>query len=603
MTQKTLDLRPNGWYMNDEPYPGLVWTPTTGAPDMLVYNDGDYATADASGQGGIAIDSEGLRGYSYQLLGGGYPVFESDWRNLSVTCQVVGRCDESGKSVNFAAVMSWPEGYDDRWLNFSSGSFQGREWTNYPGSQSANIVRALEQGTFFTGGVYPYRDGDGNKISINAIYITVQYEYGPETKPAQFTFGDKAGALNTQVISNTITLSGVTPGYPIPVSITGTTGEYSLNGAPYTSAPGTAYNGDTVSLRGTFPGTVGAKYDITFTAETTSDVWTITGGSDVPTTVNAPADIANAIPNGFLYPNKSIVGVESWSGYWSVSGNTVAMPFNFNTDALEYAIYNGNTLVQSWVPGTTRSTLPLSHTIRTRFRTADGYGSVRAMTMTYGSTNLTRTMTATNAAESYTHAVDLSPIQCAQQAVPGQGVTGWYSPTPSGSMHHFTVSTKTQAQTTGTGYQAQAFAEWWRQKVDGALMPWPTGTKVVGVGFGCNANTATQGSSGTISYQHRVSNAATGVIDVVTGSHDILNNGNLSDRNLTWFPGGTAPTMIIPAGYTQQQLHDAVINDTIKAGSNGYITPGASLTTSISYRVMRAYFQVTRPPEGMFWEG
>lgn len=604
MTQKTLDLRPNGWYENDEPYPGLTWTPTIGSPDMLMYNDGDYATSDASGQS-VAIDSEGLRGYSYQLLGGGYPVFESDWRNLSITCQVVGRCGESGKTVNFAAAMSWTGGYSDRWLNFGSDSFSGKEWTHYPGSAASAIVKSLEDGTFFAGGVYPYRpaDGDGNKIDINAIYITVDYEYGPMTKPSQFTFGDKSGAVNTQVISNTITLSGVTPGYPIPVSIVGPTGEYSINGGPYTAAAGTAYNGNTITLRGTFPATVGAFYDITFTAETTQDTWRITGGSDVPTTVTPPANITNAIPGGFQYPNKSVVGVETWSGYWSCSGNAVPMPFAFNTDLLDYAIYNGDTLVQSWVPGTTVSTLPLNHTIRTRFRTPTGYGTVLSMTLTYGSTNQQRTVTSTNAAENYTHAVDLSPIDAGQQAVPGQGVTAWYTPTPSGSMNHYTVNTSVVATSTGTGYQAQVLGKWWRQKVDGALFQWPTGVKVTSVGFGVNANTSTQGSSGTIAYQHYCSAPGNGAVNVLTGSHDVLNGGNLSNRNLTWFPGGTVPTAIVPTGYTQQTLHDAVINDTIAAGSNGYINPGAQLVTSISYRVMRVYFQVTRPPEGTMWEG
>lgn len=603
MTQKTLDLRPTNWYQNDEPYAGLNWSPTIGNADMLAYNDGDYAVCDASAQS-VAIDSEGLRATGYQLLGGGYPVFESDWRNLNVTCQVVGRCGQSGKYVNFAAVMSWPGGYDDRWLNFGDGGMQGKEWTKYSSSDNAAIVAALQQGTFFTGGVYPFRpaDGDGNKIEINAIYITVTYEYGPLTKPAQFAFGDKSGAVNTQVVSNTITLSGVTPGYPIPVSITGTTGEYSINGGPYTAAQGTAYNGDTITLRGTFPPTVGAFYDITFLAETTSDVWRITGGSDVPTTVTPPADLIASIPGGFMYPNKSVVDALAWSGYWSFSGNAVPMPFRFNTDRLEYAIYNGNTLVQSWVPGTTVGTLPLAHTIRTRFRTPDGFGTVLQMTLTYGSTNQTRTVTSTNAYEGYTHAVDLSPIDAGQQAVPGQGVTAWYTPTPSGSMNHFTVSTTVTATSTGSGYQAQVWGKWWRQKVDGALFPWPTGVKVTSVAFGVNANTSTGGSSGSILYQHWC-NPPGGNISTLTGQHDMLNNGNLSNRNLTWFPGGTSPTAIVPTGYTQQTLHDAVINDTIVAGSNGYITPGAQLSTSIGYRVMRVYFQITRPPEGMLWEG
>lgn len=82
------------------------------------------------------------------------------------------------------------------------------------------------------------------------------FDSGEDGVPDAFAFTDQSGvAEGTQVTSDMITLSGLTTVAGVLVS----GGEYSLNGAPYTSALARAFNGDTLRLRhvsGTGPGAV-----------------------------------------------------------------------------------------------------------------------------------------------------------------------------------------------------------------------------------------------------------------------------------------------------------------------------------------------------------
>jgi hypothetical protein len=97
-------------------------------------------------------------------------------------------------------------------------------------------------------------------------------------KPAGSTLPDPFAAqaqspvaAGTTVSSNWFGIYGVNA--PVPISITG--GEYSLNGAAFTSAPGTAHNGDDVVLRVHASRTPGATTSATFAA----------GGRSVPFSV------------------------------------------------------------------------------------------------------------------------------------------------------------------------------------------------------------------------------------------------------------------------------------------------------------------------------
>ena len=98
-----------------------------------------------------------------------------------------------------------------------------------------------------------------------------------DTTPAAFTFVDRTGApLSTVFESNIVTLTG----FDSTCDISITDGEYSKNGGAYTSAAGTADPGDTIRVRGTSSGSFATAVNVVFTADVTSDTFTITTVAD-----------------------------------------------------------------------------------------------------------------------------------------------------------------------------------------------------------------------------------------------------------------------------------------------------------------------------------
>jgi len=92
--------------------------------------------------------------------------------------------------------------------------------------------------------------------------------------PSAFTFTDISNAsLATLYTSNTITIAGLTGGVSVPVSITG--GTYSKNGGAYTSAAGTAVNGDTFAVQVTSSASNNANSNVVLTVGATSDTYTV----------------------------------------------------------------------------------------------------------------------------------------------------------------------------------------------------------------------------------------------------------------------------------------------------------------------------------------
>lgn len=89
----------------------------------------------------------------------------------------------------------------------------------------------------------------------------------------QFVFTDVTGvALATLIVSNTISITG--NNVPVAISITG--GEYSINGGAYTASAGLVNPNDTVSVRVTSSGSTGTPTSATLTVGATSDTFTAT---------------------------------------------------------------------------------------------------------------------------------------------------------------------------------------------------------------------------------------------------------------------------------------------------------------------------------------
>lgn len=97
--------------------------------------------------------------------------------------------------------------------------------------------------------------------------------------PNAFTFTDiTGGTLSTAYTSNTVTIAGLGVGVTVPVTVTG--GTYSKNSGAYTSAAGTAANGDTFSLQLTSSPSYFTAANATLTVGAGSDTYTVTTQSD-----------------------------------------------------------------------------------------------------------------------------------------------------------------------------------------------------------------------------------------------------------------------------------------------------------------------------------
>lgn len=134
--------------------------------------------------------------------------------------------------------------------------------TNYVGSDSAAITFVVD----FIG---------------HAKNVCLQWTAGSSTINT-FTFASLTNQpLSTLVYSNTVLISGNT--IPVVISITG--GQYSINGGAWTSSAGTVNSGDTVQVRQTTSG----SYNTTTTATLTVGAYST--GFSAKTLVTTPATI------------------------------------------------------------------------------------------------------------------------------------------------------------------------------------------------------------------------------------------------------------------------------------------------------------------------
>ena len=94
-----------------------------------------------------------------------------------------------------------------------------------------------------------------------------------DAQPNAFTFTDQTDVdLSTLITSNTITVSGIT----VPVSITISGGEYSVNGGGFVSVSDTVSNNDTVTVRHTSSSSNSAVTDTILTIGSISNVFSST---------------------------------------------------------------------------------------------------------------------------------------------------------------------------------------------------------------------------------------------------------------------------------------------------------------------------------------
>jgi len=150
-------------------------------------------------------------------------------------------------------------------------SINGGTYTSASGSVSVGNtvkVRKVSAGTYSTtksailtiGGV-------SDTFSVTTMIDPV------DTTPDSFTFTDRTNvALNTELKSNAITVSGINAASPI--SITG--GTYSINGGAYTGTSSTVNLGNTVKVRKMSASTYTTTKSATLTIGGVSDTFSVT---------------------------------------------------------------------------------------------------------------------------------------------------------------------------------------------------------------------------------------------------------------------------------------------------------------------------------------
>lgn len=163
-------------------------------------------------------------------------------------------------------------------ITVSGGQYNvnGGAFTSSPGTvNQGDLVCA--RGTSAAG----FGESVGVTVSIGGVsdtfLITTE---GVDATPDAFSFTDVTNAVrSTEYESNAITVTGVNS--PAAVSISA--GQYSKNGAAYTSAPGTAVNGDIFKVKLMSSGSFGTSLGISLTIGGVSDTFTVETGNAAPT--------------------------------------------------------------------------------------------------------------------------------------------------------------------------------------------------------------------------------------------------------------------------------------------------------------------------------
>jgi hypothetical protein len=220
-------------------------------------------------------------------------------------------------------------------LGIDTSSYaDGNGWTRYGtpiGCTTSSTVGADGEAVVITPtvGATSY-----SVIFRTLISETSTYYYGriagtissgvPDTTPNAFTFTDQTGvALNSTIISNTITVSGINAASAISIS----GGTYSINGGAYTSSSGTVTNGQTVSVAHTSSGSNSTAVNTTLTIGGVSDTFTSTTASAPGYAINFydpsynPKTTFNEGEQVFVFINTTSVP-DGTTLYWSTSSSS-----------------------------------------------------------------------------------------------------------------------------------------------------------------------------------------------------------------------------------------------------------------------------------------
>ena len=162
--------------------------------------------------------------------------------------------------------------------------------------------------------------------------------------PNTFAFIDQTEvALNSSIISNSITITGINSA----TSITVNSGEYSVNGGSFTTVAGIVNNSDTVRVRHTSPSTAASVTNTTLTIGGVSDIFsstTLTSVIDTTPDVFVFPDLTNVALNVLITSDSiTVTGINS-AATISITGGQ----YNINGgafSAITGTVNSGDTVV------------------------------------------------------------------------------------------------------------------------------------------------------------------------------------------------------------------------------------------------------------------
>ena len=161
-------------------------------------------------------------------------------------------------------------------------------------------VAVITSGSYNTPVTATLSIGLETPVTANFVATTL---VAPDTTPTSYNFNNISGqALNTVVVSNVVTISGINT--PSLVTIAGEGNPaFSINGGTFSASPRNITNGQTLQLRLTTAGLNADLLSVSVTVGTLSDAWDVT-------TVSAVAD---AEVNFRLYSTQSnTVANQNW---------------------------------------------------------------------------------------------------------------------------------------------------------------------------------------------------------------------------------------------------------------------------------------------------
>jgi len=171
--------------------------------------------------------------------------------------------------------------------------------------------------------------------SLGSSFSSSMSSLAIDTTPDAFSFtAVVTGALNTPIISNFITVSGINTASPISVS----NGEYSINGGAFTSASGTVSNGQTIVIKLMSAATVEIETQAVITIGGIANSFSVTTTNLIGGAIqNAPLNIAGVVTT-FAGGKPGVDGTGVAAKFQAPTGITTNGTYLYVADTWNYKI-------------------------------------------------------------------------------------------------------------------------------------------------------------------------------------------------------------------------------------------------------------------------